>query len=123
MGWLSKLPFIGDIIGGVKDYQMGKQAIKAAELAGKIKRIQSAADDSAEWEILHAKGSMDSWKDEYVLIMLSVPTIMVFIPFLAPFAEAGFDILRELPEWYRYLFVTVCLASYGIKMKSIFWPK
>ena len=117
------IPFLGPIISGITGFFKDKAKIKKAKVEGTIKRLQSAADNAAEWEMLHAKGSATSWKDEYVLIIFSIPTIMAFIPFLAPFAVRGFEILHTLPEWYTYTFITIALASYGIKMKNIFWPK
>ncbi len=117
------LPFIMPLISGITGFFRDKAKIKQAKVEGEIAIIQQAAKNTADWSMLHAKGSATSWKDEYVLILFSIPTIMVFIPFLAPYAIEGFKVLHTLPEWYTYTFVVIALASYGIKMKNIFWPK
>jgi hypothetical protein len=120
------LPLIGLgklLVSGVTSFFSDKAAITRAKVEGEIKTIQQAAGNAAEWEMLHARGSQTSWKDEYVLILFSIPTVMSFIPFLEQYAISGFAILHTLPEWYRYTFVTIALASYGIKMKDIFWKR
>ena len=117
------LPFIGPLISGITGFFKDKAKLKQAKVEGQIAITQQASKNIADWELLHAKGSQSSWKDEYVLIIFSIPTIMVFIPWLAPYATAGFETLHTLPEWYTYTFITIALASYGIKMKNIFWPK
>jgi hypothetical protein len=118
------LPLIGLgklLVSGVTSFFSDKAAITRAKVEGEIKTIQQAAGNAAEWELLHAKGSQTSWKDEYVLIMFSVPTIMAFIPGLNDYAVMGFQTLDTLPEWYRYTFMAIALASYGIKMKDMYW--
>jgi hypothetical protein len=110
-----------EIIGGAIGFFKDRASLKQAKLEGQIAITKQAATDVAQWEMLHAKASATSWKDEYVLILLSIPTIMAFIPYLNEYALMGFHSLHELPEWYRYTFVTVCLASYGIKMKDVFF--
>ena len=118
------LPLVGLgqlLISGITGFFSDKAAITKAKVEGEIKTIQQAAGNAAEWELLHAKGSQTSWKDEYVLIMFSLPTIMAFIPGLNEYAVMGFATLNTLPEWYRYTFMAIALASYGIKMKDMYW--
>jgi hypothetical protein len=114
---------LGPIISGVTGFFKDKAKLKQAQVEGQIAVTKQASANVAEWEMLHAKGSQTSWKDEYVLILFSIPTVMAFIPFLEQYAISGFAILHTLPEWYRYTFVTIALASYGIKMKDIFWKR
>jgi len=114
---------IGPAIEAVSGFFKDKAKLKQAKLEGELSIIKQASANVAEWEMLHAQGSQTSWKDEYVLILFSIPTVMAFIPFLEEYAISGFAILHTLPEWYRYTFVTIALASYGIKMKDIFWKR
>jgi len=114
---------LGPIVNGITGFFKDRAKLKQAKLEGEIAIVKQASTNTAEWEMLHAKGSQSSWKDEYVLILLSIPTVMAFIPMLNKYAVMGFEVMHTLPEWYRYLFVTVCLASYGIKMKDLFFKK
>ena len=116
---------IGPLVNAVSGFFKDKAKIKQATVEGKVKLLQSASDNVADWEKLHVKGSMTSWKDEYVLILYSIPVMMVFVPFLVPYAIAGFAALATLPSWYTYTLVTISLASFGIRMKDalLSWKK
>ena len=105
----------GAVISAVSGFFKDKATLKQAKLDGEVKLLQSASDNVADWEQLHAKGSMSSWKDEWVLMMYSIPFILAFIPGWGQYAKAGFEIASELPEWYTTVFVTISLASFGIR--------
>jgi hypothetical protein len=57
-----------------------------------------------------------NWKDEWVLIVLSIPMILVFIPFTQPFITAGFASLATTPLWYRTTVMTIYLATFGLRL-------
>ena len=126
MSFLSGIPIIGDIVNAVSTHYQGKQAIKKAKVDGEIAVINRASQTSSDWITLMAKGALSSWKDEYVLMLLSAPYILAFTPWSA-IAHQGLKELALMPDWYTYLFMTVCLASYGIKMtpsiKDLFTKK
>jgi hypothetical protein len=107
---------IKEVVGGVTGFFKDKAAIKKATVEGQIRVIQSAADNVAQWEQLHAKGSQSSWKDEYWTIIWSIPLIMGFVPGLNKYAVLGFTNLALMPEWYQYTLMTMVLASFGIRV-------
>lgn len=128
MGFLSGL--LGGIIGpgaGEKAIeffekkQQLKNDLELAKLAGDIKVAEAKAAYQAadlqyddQWELEQIKNS--GWKDEYVLVLLSIPLVMVFIPPLAPYVLSGFAILATCPEWYRWLLTMIFAAIYGIRV-------
>ena len=116
------IPIIGGIIEGISTFFTNKQKIQQAKVEGEIQIIQNAAQNVADWEQLHAKGSQTSWKDEWVLVMFSIPFVVGFIDipgFNGPQIVAdGFAAFAAAPEWYSYTFVSICLASFGIRMKD-----
>lgn len=105
------------LINGVTGFFSDRAKIKQAKVDGQVRLLQSASDNVADWEQLHAKGSQSSWKDEYVLLMWSVPVAMAFLGFEDQ-VMAGFASLAKMPEWYSYTLVTISLASFGIRMKN-----
>ena len=62
-----------------------------------------------------ADATVDSWKDEFALIVLLLPAILVFIPSMTEYIRVGFEVLNTLPEWYQYLLFIAISASFGIK--------
>ena len=123
---------IAKVIGKVAGEGAGKQAIeyfakkqqlkyqlKLAKIEGEIGLAAAKLKAQAEWAAANIQNS--GWKDEWVLLLLSIPLILVFHPTTAPFVLDGFRILEQTPDWYRWLVVSVMAAIYGIKPAWDFW--
>jgi hypothetical protein len=93
----------------------GEQAIKKALLERQLVLIQEGLHADMQWEMEMAKQAASSWKDEYVLILVSIPAVLAFIPGAAPVVADGFDAIDKMPRWYQIVFVSVLLATYGIR--------
>lgn len=78
---------------------------------------------AGSWEEIHAKGSQGSWKDEFWTIVFAIPLMLCFIPGMDVYISAGFTVLKETPEWYRYSVGVLVAASVGIKGVKGFMPK
>lgn len=121
---LSKI--VGEGVGGkIVDYYARKAEIKAqAEIKKlelddaihkrRLELISQGLTADATWELEQIRSS--GWKDEYVLVILSIPLIGCFIPFTASYILAGFDILKQTPDWYQWLIVIIFAAVYGIRL-------
>lgn len=90
----------------------GKVKIAEATVAAKVRKIDANSAMDAE----AVKGMAGSWKDEYLTILMSIPVIMCFIPDLADHALRGFEILAKTPEWYRWAFLGIIAASFGLRV-------
>lgn len=109
--WGAAIAAIGDAIG---TWFTGKTEVKKAEIQREVKALTSEAD----WDSVQAKASESSWKDEWLTLLISIPLIMAFIPDLSIYVLEGFNVLKEVPEWYMYLVSIVFAASFGIKKVS-----
>ena len=96
------------------DIELEKLRGKAAYEAAKTQRAENSEGRDHDWEMLSIKNS--GWKDEWVLIVLSIPMILVFIPFTQPFIASGFEALATTPVWYRTTVMTIYLATFGIRL-------
>lgn len=72
------------------------------------------AEHDANWELAQIANS--GWKDEFVLLLLSIPLVLVFIPPLQPYVLNGFAVLDQCPDWYRWLVVVIFAAIYGVRI-------
>jgi len=89
---------------------------------GRIKEAETAAKIENAGKVIENAG----WKDEYVVLIWSIPAIMAFVPGAQEFSEAGFANLAKAPEWYIIGWVSISLAIYGIKpaaKKIVEWRK
>jgi hypothetical protein len=56
-----------------------------------------------------------SYKDEVILAIFLAPMVMSFIPAYSAYALAGFDIIAQMPEWYRYIIIGMVVVIYGMR--------
>lgn len=114
------IPIISELVGLGREWITGKQKIKAAKVEAESKVIVNSAENLADWEKIQAKNAGDSWKDEYWTVVLSIPVILCFVPFMVEYIEAGFVALSSTPDWYQYLIGAAILSSFGIRVGKIF---
>ncbi len=80
----------------------------------KANRVIKELDSDTAWELKQL--DKQGWKDDWILIMLSIPLVLVFIPSMAPYIAQGFFVLGTTPEWYRWLIMLIFTAIYGIRI-------
>ena len=118
---------ITGIVAPVTDYFKRRQEIKAedrqqeraiqkATVDRQIELIKQGLHADASWELESLRAHASGWKDEFVLIILSIPLILVFVPRTAPYVLQGFEILEKTPLWYRWLILLIFTAIYGIRI-------
>ena len=110
----------------------GKVETKAAETKAKVARAEaeaqimvSRATSEADWEKIMAQGTQNSWKDEYLVLLLSIPLILAFLPFeWADQAVAnGFAALESMPQWYSYTLGVIVASSFAVRSATKFFGK
>ena len=115
----------GTVLGGVVDLATGWIKGKAEE--HKIKhevKLEKLRTD-ADWEARMADANKTSWKDEYLIILLTLPlwSLAYAVTFDSPEViervKHAFVVLAELPEYYQYLLYAAVLASFGLKIKDV----
>lgn len=91
--------------------------LKAEVAAGdrRAKLISEGLAADANWEMEFARQAASSWKDEYTLLVVSIPAILAFVPGGAPYVAAGFVALAATPAWYQLVLLTMFFASVGIR--------
>lgn len=125
------LPIIWDkllknITDPVVAYFNTRQEIKSKEKMRKIELqdalhqrqidlIKEGLHADMNWEMEFAKQASSSWKDEYTLLVVSIPAILSFVPGGAEVVKSGFGALSETPIWYQGLLISMFLATVGIR--------
>lgn len=125
---LGMLSIVGGVLktisGPVTQWVKGKQEIKAAEVAAEIKVIAAKAEHvhimakteqgaDIDWNKASIKNS--GWKDEFLLILWSVPMVLCFWPGGAKYAFEGFNALASCPDWYKWGFCIMVSSAFGYK--------
>lgn len=88
---------------------------KMAELKQGLKEKVLTAQIESDTTIdrINTETMATSWKDDYILIIFSIPVILGFIPGCDVYVKAGFVALGLTPAWYQAIFVVMCLTIYG----------
>tara|TARA_Y100000004_G_scaffold136666_1_gene154797 strand:+ start:79 stop:456 length:378 start_codon:yes stop_codon:yes gene_type:complete len=107
------------------DKQKTKQALSEAKLLHAEKMKRGEIEYSGQI-FANQKGD---WKDEFVLIVLSTPIIMLAYSVFAEDPEIEqklnlfFEKLNDMPYWLVGLWVSIVAAIYGIKATDIIKKK
>jgi hypothetical protein len=122
------LPVIGAIISAVASVAGSWLETRKVKAEGRIAIAQSKIDFKvaqytarAQMDVESMKGMAFSWKDEYLLLLFSVPLILCFIPPMVPYVKEGFAVLKTLPLWYQWSITGMVAATFGLRTwKGIF---
>tara|TARA_R100001015_G_C4508947_1_gene81194 strand:- start:253 stop:591 length:339 start_codon:yes stop_codon:yes gene_type:complete len=104
--------------------QRGKSAVAKAKAEAEAQVMVSAATSTADWERLMAKGSQNSWKDEWLTILFSIPLILAFCgDWGRNIVSEGFAALEAMPDYYQYTLGVIVSASFAVRSATKFFGK
>ena len=106
---------IGSLASSYVDGKVQTQKIKA-----EIQKKQLTGE--IDWDLEAIKATQSSWKDEWVVILMSLPFLMCFISDTTrEMAFKGFDAIQQAPNWYTYSSGVVIASSLGIRSVTKFF--
>ena len=122
------IPAITELAGG---WLKGKAEKQAAESRAKVAKAEAeaevmkvAATHEAGWEKIMAQGSQNSWKDEWLVGLFSIPLILSFCgEWGRTIVAEGFAALETMPDWYQYTLGVIVAASFGVRSATKFFRK
>lgn len=97
--------------------QLTKQLMSDAERL----HAEKLASGELEYKKEIIQSNDKGWKDEFVLILVSLPILLLVYsvfsddPNIKTKIDLFFQYFKELPMWFQILFVSVVGAIYGIK--------
>ena len=114
------------IVSGISGYFKDKNEIKKVEVEAEKMLVLAKAEAEAnkmkreseqDYDLDKiAMNAMDkSWKDEFLLILFSIPIAMCFFPEYRQYVEDGFKTLNIIPEWFMYIYVAMIVVIYGLR--------
>jgi hypothetical protein len=100
---------------GAADKNAASAELKLTEAKAKAQILLSEKTSVADWERIMAEGAKSSWKDEWFVIVLSIPLVLAFIPGAEGWVDRGFEQLSKAPNWYFYSLGIAISASFGVR--------
>jgi uncharacterized protein YdcH (DUF465 family) len=128
------LQFLGPILSLLSDpikSFMETRAIKAenranieqAKVDAQIIQIERTAESEINYDIEALRQQQYSWKDEFALLVITLPFIGSFLPWTQEFVMLGWEYVSKAPEWYSYTFIGAISASLGIRWATKMFGK
>ena len=105
----------------MKNRQQTKMLISDAERV----HAQKMASGEVEYQKAIMNNNNQGWKDEFVLILVSAPVMLLIWSIFSDDPEimskvaTFFDHFGNMPFWYQALFIGVVSAIYGLKGADI----
>ena len=95
-----------------------KTQVKLTEAEIKRKQLTGEID----WDIAAIQATQNSWKDEWIKLLFSIPLILAFCgDWGNAIVQAGFTSLEAMPTWYQYSLGGIVSASIGMRSISKFF--
>ena len=109
----------------IKNRQQTKMLVSDAERL----HAQKMANGEVEYKKAVMSNNNQGWKDEFVLILVSAPVMLLIWsifsddPEIIIKLEKFFEQFNNMPFWYQALFIGVVSAIYGLKGADIIKKK
>ena len=103
-----------------------RQETKMAMADAQHMHAKRMADGQAEYQGKLLEARQSDWKDEAVLIILSLPVVVLAWAVISDDPTAMdkvklfFEMFSQLPSWFTNLWILVVASIYGIKGTQIF---
>jgi hypothetical protein len=104
-----------------KNKQRTKQLMSDAQM----RHAEKMSTGEIEYKAKVIESNDKGWKDEFVLVLISVPILIlgysVFTddPEIRNRLDIFFEYFKQLPYWYQAIFIGVVSAIYGLKGADI----
>lgn len=105
----------GTWLDGKVEEKKAQSTAKVAKAKAEATIMEKKATGEIDWDITMAEASKNSWKDEWLVILFSIPLILAFIPGMETVVENGFKQLEAMPTWYQYSLGVIVAASFGVR--------
>jgi hypothetical protein len=123
------LGLISPLVGLVSSFVKGKQDLAKVKQKAKLVTItadaevkRKVASGEIAWDNKMADASAESWKDEYLTILVSIPLILAFVGY-EDVVMRGFTALEAMPDFYKTAVGVVFAASFGVKAMTKMFKK
>ena len=95
-----------------------KMQIAEAQAKAEIKRIEITANEvkgDTNYDLEVLRNQKHTLKDEYALLIVTLPFIFSFLPWTQDYIVKGWEYLQQAPSWYSYIFIGAIGGSLGLR--------
>ena len=102
-----------------------RQRTKMLMSDAQLKHAEKMSTGQLEYSGKLLEARQSDWKDEFILVLLSLPILMLSIavysddPTAMDKMKLFFEYFSDLPYWYQAIFVGVIASVYGLKATDL----
>ena len=102
-----------------------RRKTRELESVAEMKHAERMASGELEYKKAVIQNNQQGWKDEFVLILVSAPVMLLIWsifsddPEIMMKVEKFFEQFNNMPFWYQALFIGVVSSIYGLKGAEI----
>jgi hypothetical protein len=102
-----------------------RQRTKMLMSDAQLKHAEKMSTGQLEYSGKLLEARQSDWKDEFILVLLSLPIVMLSIavysddPAAMDKMKLFFEYFSDLPFWYQTIFVGVIASVYGLKATDL----
>ena len=86
--------------------------------------MKVATTNKTGWYKTMVEGSQNSFKDEWLVGLFSIPLTLLFCgDWGRTIVAEGFAALETMPDWYQYTLGVIVAASFGVRSATKFFGK
>lgn len=91
--------------------------IEKLKAQASVEKAKSMTQADITWDLLQAEASASSWKDEWWTIILSLPLLLMFVPYdpIQLAMTEGFKRMEAAPSWYVTAVGVAIAAAFGYR--------
>lgn len=109
-------------MGGKVAVRQAKAEVALETTRAKALVMKRVADGELEWNQTMAEASNNSWKDEWLTILVSIPLVLAFTG-NEDVVTRGFTALESMPDFYKTAVAVVFAASFGVQQLTKMFKK
>ena len=113
----------GTFLQGRLERTKANTEMKVAEAKARATVMEKQATGEIDWDLEAIRGARISWKDEWLVILFSIPLVLAFIPNMELVVLNGFSVLEQMPEWYQYSLGVIVASSFGVRAATKFFRR
>ena len=111
------------VVSGYIETKKAKAENKLTEIKAKTDILNKQIKGDIEYDIEAIKGGKDSFKDEWLTLLFSIPLVLAFIPGCEDIVSRGFEALDKCPTWYKAAVSAMIASVFGLRGAKQFMNK
>ena len=112
----------GTWLDGKVEKTKAESATKVAKAKAEATIMEKKATGEIDWDLEIAKGKANSWADEWLVLLYSIPMVLAFTgDWGRTIVAEGFAALEVMPDWYQYTLGVIVAASFGVRSAAKFY--